>query len=227
MNVITDADLAQARTAVEDLAIKLAGLRQALAASTDRIDGHTGAEIGRLMFQQEMAAGRLSVMEKRKELQDTARKVHSEAEKVAAAVVDSMATSLAASRERLLSAVEAAQTAGRELLQVAGEHDALVREAAAAMAEAGLPLVDGHGIEYETGSDAAKVRLRGAWWLPVEPQGLFLAACWAAARAELGDRADVTRRMLDRAALAGLERRGDGLLSTAAAEVEPGTGTTP
>lgn len=108
-----------------------------------------------------------------------------ELEKAAGKFVGQAERELKASRARVAAAAAASQKALIELLDAAGEHDALVRQHAAELRARGLAFED-DGIDYNTGGvRSGALRLRGQWHIPVDPGSLLGRLVYRVAEARL------------------------------------------
>jgi hypothetical protein len=195
MNMITDVDsdqaaetvterrLAAAHKAVEDAA-------EALALAEQRPPGDDGAAAawGRAQarFGQAMAARARLEEQLAAERDAIARRPG--IEKAAQKQLDAAQVRLDASRKRVRAAYDKAAVALAELVDAARDHDATVQATAGKLRQLGLTVdVEQYGMLHDTGAVRGEVvRLRGAWWLRLQPHQVALHVISRVAEARLG-----------------------------------------
>ncbi len=128
-------------------------------------------------------------------------------EKSAAKDIDAAQKQLEASRKQLTEAATRAQQALVDLGSAAEAHNALIGQQSAALAVRGLRLEDQH--DHQTGANQVGARIRGSWWLPVDPSALLVWVMHRAATAALPPRHKLTEALKYGHGRHLLDRRGD------------------
>lgn len=215
--MITDIDIETAEVAASVAAAALdAAEREAAGSDPNTVSEPLIGRLTRAGVTARQAGVRLTQLRQRRQEQDAALAARRAAEKAAKGELDTADTELAASRDRVATAVVAAEKALRGLLATAAGHDELVRRHAAALVARGLPLADGLDVEHATGGAAnGCLRLRGAHWLPLSAPAVFMRTAHGVAAAVYGDRHDLARRLARFVGVAELDTRRDGLLDSA------------
>jgi hypothetical protein len=131
------------------------------------------------------------------------------AEKGSSERLAAMSKEAAAGRDKLGTAVSAAQAALVALIDAAAERNAGVASHATELAELGLGAM-AEGGEYENGVAArGAVLLRGEWWLPVKPDVLLSMVVERVRATQFGTHAGVECELRMRAVMLGLRGRKD------------------
>ncbi|MFD5506993.1 hypothetical protein ACFWIB_04350 [Streptomyces sp. NPDC127051] len=128
-------------------------------------------------------------------------------EKAAAKAIAAAQKELEASRKAMAEATARAQQALVELGEAANSHNALIARHSAALAVRGLRLEDAH--DHQTGGGMKGLRVRGAWWLPVEAPTLLVWVVHRAAAAVLPPRHRFTESLKYAYGRYQLDTRGD------------------
>lgn len=109
------------------------------------------------------------------------------AEKAVADLVKRRSTELAASRDRTVAAIVATEKAMQGMVVALTEHADLIRRTDAELIERGVPVADALSHAHDTGgSGRGSVRLRGEWWVPLDPGTALMASVYAVSRAVWG-----------------------------------------
>ncbi|MFF1413367.1 hypothetical protein ACFVX6_26930 [Streptomyces sp. NPDC058289] len=128
-------------------------------------------------------------------------------EKSVAKDIDAAEKQLEASRKKLTEAATRAQQALVDVGLAAEAHNALIAQQSAALAVRGLRFEDKH--DHQTGANQAGVRIRGAWWLPVDSSTLLVWVMHRAATAFLPSRHRLIEALKYGYGRHLLDRRGD------------------
>ncbi|MEU4950015.1 hypothetical protein [Streptomyces lavendulae] len=201
----TQQDIARVALELEEAEATVTAMRRKRFISSEAGAAYSAAK-GRI----ELATAELERLNAEYEAEQLALANRPAVEKAAAKDISAASLQLEASRKTLTDAATRAQRALVDLAAAAEAHSALIAQHSAALTARGLGLQDNH--EHLTGGIRSGLRIRGTWWLPVEPSSLLVWVLHRAAVAAFTDRHSLPGLLKFSTGRQQLDARADGLL---------------